>query len=235
LIADLVILLALLVGVFVGLSRGLIGPLVTEGAFLIALFVAAHVHGQFDGFLPVGWPRAGFVVVLVILGTMVLRLLARPLVAVWRGIPPLRIIDAPVGAVAHALAVFVLIYLGLGLVLDFDRGAYPLLKTAVATANVIDGYRQAVRDQPLLNGLVNDQVLKQLAQQAGVSPLPMSQVRQTEGFLRFYEQYIRTPLSTSKLAVVINQLGARLPIVGRPRPYLAGAQTALVLASGALP
>jgi hypothetical protein len=235
LIADLVILLALLVGVFVGLSRGLIGPLVTEGAFLVALFVAVHVHGQFDGFLPVGWPRSGFVVVLVILGTVVLRLLARPLVALWRGIPPLRIIDAPVGALAHALAVFVLIYLGLGLVLDFDRGAYPLLKTAVATANVIDGYRQAIRNQPLLNGLIDDQVLKQLAQQAGVSPMPMSQVRQTEGFLRVYEQYIRAPLSTSKLAPVINRLGTGLPIVGRPRPYLAGAQTAVHLASGALP
>jgi hypothetical protein len=233
--ADLVILLALLVGVFVGLTRGFIGPLITEGAFLVAIFITVHVHSQFDAFLPVGWLRTGFAVLMVIVLTAALRFLARPLIALWRAIPPLRIVDAPLGAVAHAFAVFVLIYLGLGVVLDFDRGAYPLLKAAVGTANAIDAYRQAVQQQPLLSGLIDDKVLKQLAQQAGPSPLPMQQVRQTEGFLNFYDQYIRKPLLTSKLAPFINRMGASLPIVGRSRPYLFGAQTAVLLAGRALP
>jgi hypothetical protein len=224
--ADLVIVLALLVGVYIGLTRGFIGPLVTEGAFLVAIYVTVHVHSQFDAFLPVGWLRTGFAVLMVLVLTTALRLLARPLVAIWRGIPPLRVVDPPLGVVAHAFAVFVLIYLGLGVVLDFDRGAYPLLRAAVGTANAIDSYRQAVQQQPLLKGLIDDRVLKQLAQQAGPSPLPMQQVRQTEGFLNFYDQYIRKPLLTSKLAPVINRTGARLPVVGRPRSYLFGAQTA---------
>ena len=130
---------------------------------------------------------------------------------------------------------FVLIYLGPGVILDFDRGVYPLLKAGVATANAIDSYRQAVQKQPLLNGFVDDPRLKQLVQQAGPNPLPMQQVRQVEGFLNFYDSYIRTPLSTSKVAPVINRLGSRLPIVGRPRPYLAGAQTALRLAASRTP
>ena len=233
--ADLVIVLALLVGVFVGLTRGLIGPLITEGAFLVAIYITVHVHGQFDAFLPIGWPRTGFAVLMVIVLTAALRFLARPLIAIWRGIPPLRVIDAPLGAVAHAVAFFVLIYLGLGIVLDFDRGAYPLLKAAVGTANAIDGYRHAVQQQPLLTGLIDDRVLKQLAQQAGPSPLPMQQVRQTEGFLNFYDQYIRQPLLTSRLAPAINRLGAGLPIVGRSRPYLFGAQTAVRFAAQAVP
>jgi uncharacterized membrane protein required for colicin V production len=233
--ADLVILLTLLVGVFVGLTRGFIGPLITEGAFLVAIFITVHVHSQFDAFLPVGWLRTGFAILMVIVLTAALRFLARPLISLWRAIPPLRIVDAPLGAVAHAFAVFVLIYLGLGVVLDFDRGAYPLLKAAVGTANAIDAYRQAVQQQPLLSGLIDDKVLKQLAQQAGPSPLPMQQVRQTEGFLNFYDQYIRKPLLTSKLAPFINRMGASLPIVGRSRPYLFGAQTAVLLAGRALP
>jgi len=233
--ADLVIILALLVGVYVGLTRGFIGPLITEGAFLVAIYITVHFHGRVDSFAPVGWLRTGFAVLMVIVLTAALRFLARPLVALWRGIPPLRVIDGPVGAIAHAFAVFVLIYLGLGVLLDFDRGAYPLLRAAVVTANAIDGYRQAVQQQPLLTGLVDDQVLKQLAQQAGPSPLPMQQVRQTEGFLNFYDQYLRKPLLTSKLAPQINRLGAGLPIVGRHRPYLFGSPTAARLAPQAAP
>jgi hypothetical protein len=234
-IADLLILLALLIGVYIGLTRGLIGPLFTEGALLGAIYLTVHWHSQFDGPLPFGWLRTGFAVLLFFALMITLRLLARPLVLAWRGIPPLRAIDAPLGAVAHAFAVLVLIYLGLGVVLDFDRGVYPLLKAAVGTANAIHDYRQDVHDQPLLSGLIDDNRLKQLEQQAGPHPLPMQQVRQTEGFLNFYDKYLRRPLLTSKAAPVINRLGAGLPVVGRPRPYLFGAQPAARLAAGAVP
>jgi hypothetical protein len=226
-IADLVILAFLLIGVYIGLSRGLIGPLVTEGAFLVALYLVLHLHGLFDGFLPIGFLRTGLSIVLVFVLTFVLRLLARPLVMLWNAIPPLRVIDKPLGAVAHGFIAFVLLYLALGVVLDFDRGAYPLLKAGVATANAIENYRQSVQKQPLLNGYLNDPQLKQLEQQAGPSPLPMQQVRQVEGFLNFYDHNIRTPLLTSRAAPVINRVGAGLPIVGHPRPYLAGAKTSL--------
>jgi hypothetical protein len=227
LIADLVILVFLLVGVYIGLSRGLIGPLVTEGAFLVALYLVLHLHGLFDGFLAIGFLRSGLSILLVLVVTFVLRLLARPLVMLWKLIPPLRAIDAPLGAVVHGVIALVLLYLALGVVLDFDRGVYPLLKAGVATANAIESYRQSVKQQPLLNGYLNDQQLKQLEQQAGPSPLPMQQVRQVEGFLNFYDTYIRTPLLTSRAAPVINRVGAGLPVVGHPRPYLTGAKTSL--------
>ena len=225
--ADLVILGVLLIGVYIGLSRGLIGPLVAEGAFLVALYLVLHLHGLFDGVLSIGFLRTGLSIVLVFVLTFVLRLLARPLVLVWNAIPPLRVIDKPLGAVVHGFVAFVLLYLALGVILDFDRGVYPLLKAGVATANAIDSYRKSVQQQPLLNGYLDDQRLKQLEQQAGPNPLPMQQVRQVEGFLNFYDSYIRTPLLTSQAAPVINRMGARLPGVGHPRPYLTGARTAL--------
>jgi hypothetical protein len=61
----------------------------------------------------------------------------------------------------------------------------------------------------------------------------MQQVRQVEGFLNFYDRYIRTPLLTSQAAPVINRGGAGLPVVGHPRPYLAGAKTSLRPPAGA--
>jgi hypothetical protein len=231
--ADLVILGVLLIGVYIGLSRGLIGPLVAEGAFLVALYLVLHLHGLFDGFLAIGFLRTGLSIVLVLLLTFALRLLARPLVLVWNMIPPLRVIDKPLGAVVHGFIAFVLLYLALGVILDFDRGVYPLLKAGVATANAIENYRQSVQKQPLLNGYLNDQQLKQLEQQAGPSPLPMQQVRQVEGFLNFYDSDIRTPLLTSRAAPAINSAGARLPLVGHSRPYLAGARISLRPAASA--
>jgi len=93
-----------------------------------------------------------------------------------------------------------LVYLTLGVILDFDRNVYPLLKTGVATAEQIETYRQAVQGQPLLKGFVDDARLKQLVQQAGPNPLPMQQVRQVEGFLNFYDNNIRGPLLTSQAA-----------------------------------
>jgi hypothetical protein len=205
----------------------LIGPLVTEGAFLVALYLVLHLHGLFDGFLPIGFLRSGISMVMVFLLTFVLRLVARPLVMFWRMIPPLRAVDAPLGAVVHGFIAFVLIYLTLGVILDFDRGVYPLLRAGVASADAIEGYRKSVQRQPLLNGFVDDQRLKQLVQQAGPSPLPMQQVRQVEGFLNFYDRDIRSPLLTSRAAPAINSGGGHLPFVGHPRPYLAGARAAL--------
>src|ERR1700730_1812819 len=143
--ADLVILAFLLIAVYIGLSRGLIGPLVAEGAFLVALYLVLHLHGFFDGFLAIGFLRTGLSIVLVFVLTFVLRLLARPLVMVWNMIPPLRVIDKPLGAVVHGFIAFVLLYLALGTILDFDRGVYPLLKAGVATANAIENYRQSAQ------------------------------------------------------------------------------------------
>jgi uncharacterized membrane protein required for colicin V production len=223
--ADLVIIVVLLAGLFIGFRRGLIGPLVTECAFLISLYLVLHLHWLFDAALPFGFARTGVSIVLILVLTFALRLLARPLVMFWNVIPPLRAIDKPLGAVVHGIAAFVLIYLALGVILDFDRTVYPLMKAGVATAEQIQAYRQAVQSQPLLRGFVDDARLAQLVQQAGPNPLPMDQVRQVEGFLAFYENNIRSPLLTSQTAPLINRLGARLPLAGHPRAYLAGART----------
>lgn len=223
--ADFVILGVLLVGIYIGISRGLIGPLVTEGAFLIAIYLTLHLHGLVDGLVPIGFFRTGFSIVAVIILTLAIRLLGRPIVMLWNLVPPLKASDALLGGFFHAAMALVLLYLGLGVILDFDRGVYPLLKAGVATAEQIDAYRQAVQHQPLLNGFVDDKRLQQLVQQAGPNPLPMQQVRQVEGFLNFYDHEIRTPLLTSRAAPVINHLGSGLPIIGHSRPYLSGAST----------
>ena len=127
--ADLVIILILLAGLYIGISRGLIGPLLTEGAFLAALYLVLHLHAVFDWLLPFGFIRTGLSILLVFVLTFALRLLARPVVMLWKMIPPLKTLDAPLGGAVHALAALVLVYLALGVILDFDRNVYPLLKT----------------------------------------------------------------------------------------------------------
>ena len=53
-VADLAILLVLLIGVYVGVARGIYAPLATEGSFLAAILVVSHLHTGIDSFLPVG-------------------------------------------------------------------------------------------------------------------------------------------------------------------------------------
>ena len=224
-VADLVILLILLLGVYIGIARGLVGPLLSEGAFVVALVVVTHLHTGIDGFLPI---PGRLVVSAVLVGVLawLLRLAASPLAVAARRIPGIRTLDAPLGGVVHGLAAFVLVYLALGMVLDFDRNVYPLLQAGVVTATQLQQYRQAVEQRPWLSGFVDQQAITQQEAQAASQPVTVDTVARVEGFLNFYLNSIRKPLLVSRLAPIINTLGARLPVVGHSRPYLAGAAAA---------
>jgi hypothetical protein len=221
-VADLVILLVLLFGVYLGLARGLYGPLATEGAFVLALVVVANLHTGLDASLPVAG-RLAVSAVLVGVLTFLMRLALSPVVAVLRRAPVLGRIDRPAGGVAHGLAALLLVYLLLGLVLDFDRNVYPLLQAGVVTAHQLQDYRQAVNQRPWLRGFVDDQALRAQQAQAARQPVTVDTVARVEGFLNFYLQTVRNPLLQSRIAPIINRLGGQVPLIGHPRPYLAGA------------
>ena len=221
-VADLVILLVLLLGVYIGIARGLIGPLLSEGAFVLAIVLVTHLHTGVDSFLPIA---ARLLVSAVLVGILafLLRLAASPVAVVARRIPGIRRLDAPLGGIVHGLAAFLLMYLALGLVLDFDRNVYPLLQAGVVTANELQQYRHAVEQRPWLSGFVDQQALKDQEALAASQPVALDSVARVEGFLNFYLNDVRKPLLQSRFAPIINSIGARIPVIGHPRPYLAGA------------
>ena len=95
-LADLFIILVLLSAIYVGIARGLWGPLLTEGALLVAFFIDTRLVMPIVGaFLPLGWLLTGVGVVLFFAITIGFRILARPLFAILQRLPITRRIDAP--------------------------------------------------------------------------------------------------------------------------------------------
>ncbi|MFY9613809.1 MAG: CvpA family protein [Candidatus Dormiibacterota bacterium] len=226
-VADLVILMVLLVAVYVGIARGLWGPLLTEGAFLIGFLVDIRLVMPILGnVLASGALRTGVGVVVFVVVGIAIRFLAKPLYVILQRLPITRQIDSPAGAVVHGLVGFILLYLTLGLVLDFDRNVYPMLAAGVATAQQINDYQQAINDRPYLHGVVDEQQLKQAQAQAQVKPIPDDVLLKAEKFLDFYVTNVRNPLIDSRLAPIINRVGEKLPVFGQARPYMTGAKHA---------
>ena len=134
-VADLVIALVLLSAIYIGIARGLWGPLLTEGAFVIAFVVDTRVVmpgvANMVGAGPIR--TAAGVVVFFVIG-IAIRFLAKPVYLALQRLPITRHIDEPAGAIVHGLVGVVLVYLLLGVILDFDRNVYPMLAAGVATA-----------------------------------------------------------------------------------------------------
>lgn len=221
-VADLVILLVMVVGVYVGVARGLFGPLAAEGALVVSILVVSRLHTGIDAFLPVGARLVVSAVLFFILAGL-LRLVLSPIVGALRRTPGLRSVDSPAGGAVHGIAAFLAIYLVLGLILDFDRNVYPLLRAGVVSAHDLQQYQQAVQQRPWLRGYVDQQALKEQEANAARQPVTVDTVARVEGFLNFYLQDVRNPLLKSRAAPAVNYLGAKIPLVGHPRPYLAGA------------
>ncbi|MFN2462680.1 MAG: CvpA family protein [Candidatus Dormibacteria bacterium] len=221
-VADLVIVVVLLLGVYIGLARGLYGPLASEGALVMAVYAVSRLHTWIDSWLQV-LGRLVVSAVLVLFLAFLLRLALSPVVAALRRAPLTSTLDRPTGGLVHGVAALLLLYLCIGVVLDFDRNVYPLLEAGVLTAHQLQDYRQAVEQRPWLKGYVDDQALRRQQAEAANQNVTVDTVARVEGFLNFYLADVREPLLHSRLAPIINYLGGLVPMVGHPRPYLVGA------------
>jgi hypothetical protein len=218
-VLDLVLALVLVAAVFIGLRRGLVGPLVGELGFLVAVVLTIRFHAQADRLLT-GVPEWLVTPVMTILLTIVIGILTRPLVGLLRRVPVIGSIDRSAGAAANGVLAFLLIYWAIGAVLDFDRQVYPTLRTGLITAQQIEQYRGVIAANPVAKQYANDAQIRQAERIAAQNPLPVRALQQVEQFLDFYVRDVRDPLLGSKLAPIINDLGGRLPLVGHPRPWL---------------
>lgn len=225
-VADLIILMVILSAVYIGIARGLWGPLLAEGAFLLAFLIDIRIIMPAVGSsIPAPLRTVVGIVIFFVLG-FVLRFLSRPLYIMLQRLPITRRIDEPAGAVLHGFIAFVVLYLLLGVVLDFDRHVYPIVRSGVATAQAIDDLQNAVTGQPVLAGVVDQKTLSDLKNQAIPKPIPEAALRGAAKSLDNYITYVRDPLIASHLAPIINSVGGKLPFIGHDRPYLEGAKYA---------
>jgi hypothetical protein len=228
-LADAVILLVIALAVLWGLRRGLIQPLMGEVAFLLAIAISVQFHGFFEALVPKVVPRfmVGFLTVIVL--SFGLGLAAQPLVKVIRALPIVRDLDIVAGAIFHGLIAFVLLYLAVGAIVDFDSRVYPMVASGNVSAGNVRDYYKMILSNPVTRAYAGgekiDEALRQIDQQPNHA-IPLSQFQKLAQILDFYVKDVREPMLHSRLAPVINSIGGHIPLIGHPRPYLTGASTA---------
>ena len=219
--ADAIILLVLVAALYLGLRRGLIAPMISWFSFFIALALVLRFHELLDAYLTAGWKRALGTIAAVFGLTVLINLLATPLVKILRRVPGVGPLDRVAGAVFNVGLAFLLLYIALAAVLDFDARIYPAIQSGVVTARELGDYRAAALASPWLRLLVSDDQLARLQRTTGAQGIPLADMQKVEGFLDFYVKNVRDPLVQSRLAPVINNVGGQVPFLGHPRPYLA--------------
>jgi uncharacterized membrane protein required for colicin V production len=228
-LADAVILLVLAIAILWGLRRGLIRPLIGEAAFLIAIALSVQFHSVFEVLAPKAIPRfmVGFLSVIVL--SFAIGFAAKPLATMLRALPVVRDLDIVAGTILHGLIALILLYLAVGAIIDFDSHVYPMVASGNVTIDQVNDYQKLILSNPVTRAYAGgekiDEALKQMDKQPNHS-MPLTQFQKLAQILDFYVNDVREPMLHSRLAPIINNVGGHIPLIGHPRPYLAGASTA---------
>jgi len=212
---DAVIVLAVGLGVYIGWSRGLLGPLLAEATFLISYWVVLTHPGLVSSLAPAGVPRPlamiGLPVVLAlavgVIGGMVLG-------AVFR-IPLTRQLDKVLGAAVNGGVAFVIVYvLLLGLV-GAGTVLGPITRAGLIGSSQVGVMRTLLSQYPQAAGVVPPGELGQLASATSTHPIPFADLSQYAKVIDYYEHDLRPALASSQLAPLVLRLGSHIPVIGR--------------------
>jgi uncharacterized membrane protein required for colicin V production len=213
-LVDLAIVVVIGLGILAGWKNGLIGPLLAEGTFLLTYWIVS-THPSLVSLIPASVPRPLAVLLLPIALGLVVGFFGRMIfMSVFR-LPLTRGIDKLLGAAANGGLAFVIVYvvlLGLasaGTVLD------PLTKVKSIQPSQVAAMQMLLAENPQVAGFVPSGELGQLAALASVHPVALAQLGQYAQVINYYEHTLRPQLATSRLAPLVIQYGARLPIIGR--------------------
>jgi hypothetical protein len=130
-------------------------------------------------------------------------------------LPLTRTLDKLLGAAANGAVAFVIVYVvllglvGAGNVLD------PLTKVRSIQPTQVAAMQMLLAEHPQVAGFVPSGELGQLAAISSVHPIALAQLGQYAQVINYYENTLRPQLATSRLAPLVAQYGARLPIIGR--------------------
>ena len=213
-LVDLAIVAVIGLGILVGWKNGLIGPLLGEGTFLLSYWIVS-THPSLAGLIPAGVPRPLAVLLLPTALGLVVGFVGRMIFMSFFRLPLTRSIDKVLGAAANGGLAFVIVYVvlvglaGAGTVLD------PLTKVGSIQPPQVAAMQMLLAENPQVAGFVPSGELGQLASVASAHPVGLAQLGQYAQVINYYEKSLRPQLATSRLAPVVLQYGARLPIIGR--------------------
>jgi uncharacterized membrane protein required for colicin V production len=211
---DVAIVVVIGLGVLIGWRKGLIGPLLAEGTFLLSYWVVS-THPAFAGLVPSSVPRPLAVFILPIALGLIVGFVGRMVFMSLFRLPLTRSVDKILGAVANGGLAFVIVYVvllglaGAGTVLD------PLTTVAAVRAPQVAAMQMLLAENPQVAGFVPSGELGQLASVASAHPVGLAQLGQYAQVINYYERTLRPALATSQLAPLVLRYGARLPIIGR--------------------
>src|SRR3984893_1973850 len=211
---DLAIVVVIGLGILIGWKKGLVGPLLAEGTFLLAYWIVS-THPARVIFLPARFPRPLATLILpVVLGLFVGFVGRAVFMSLFR-LPLTRTFDKLLGAAANGALAFVIVYVvllgmvGAGNVLD------PLTRVASIRASQVTTMQMLLAQNPQVAGFVPSGELGQLAAVSSVHPVAFGQLGQYAQVINYYENTLRPQLATSRLAPPLLPYGARLAIIGR--------------------
>jgi uncharacterized membrane protein required for colicin V production len=213
-LVDLAIVVVIGLGILVGWKNGLIGPLLAEGTFLFAYWIVS-THPSLVSVIPASVPRPLATLLLPIALGLVVGFVGRMVFMSFFRLPLTRTLDKLFGAAANGGLAFVIVYVvllglaGAGTVLD------PLTRVSSIQPSQVTAMQMLLAENPAVAGFVPSGELGQLASVASMHPVALAQLGQYAQVINYYEHTLRPQLATSRLAPLVVQYGARLPIIGR--------------------
>jgi len=213
-VVDLAIVVVIGLGILVGWKNGLIGPLLAEGTFLLSYWIVS-THPSLVSVIPASVPRPLATLLLPIALGLLVGFVGRMVFMSFFRLPLTRTLDKLLGAAANGGLAFVIVYVvllglaGAGTVLD------PLTRVSTIQPSQVTAMQMLLAANPAVAGFVPSGELGQLASVASVRPVALAQLGQYAQVINYYEHTLRPQLATSRLAPLVIQYGARLPIIGR--------------------
>jgi uncharacterized membrane protein required for colicin V production len=214
-IVDLSILLLVGFGLFIGWSRGLIGPLLAEAGFVITFLVVSTHPGWFDSLLP-GTPRPLIILGLPIVIGLAVGVMGRLLFGAMFRLPLARSMDKLLGAGVHGLLGVAVAYVVLLGVSGIDRVLGPINGVMAIRSSQVAAMSTLLAHYPQAGSIVTSTELAHLNRAASVQPVPVAQLGQYSQLLSWYEKDFRPQVAHSVLAPIVARVGEHLPIIGRP-------------------
>jgi hypothetical protein len=214
-IVDVGILVAVGFGLYLGWSRGLIGPLLAEAGFLVTFLVVSTHPAWFDSLLP-GTPRPLIIFGLPIVIGLAVGIVGRLVFGAMFSLPLARSVDRLLGAALHGLLGVAVCYIALLGVSGIDRVMGPINGVMAIRTSQVAAMSTLLSQYPQAGAFVTSAELAQLNRATGLQPVPVAQLGQYSQLLSWYEKDFRPQIAHSRLAPLVIRIGENLPIIGRP-------------------
>lgn len=213
---DAAIVIVVGLGLLLGWSRGLIGPLLAEAGFLVTFWIVITHPALLDALVPPSIPRPFAMVALPGLIGLVTGIVGRILLGTAFRLPLARQADRVLGAAVHGALAGVIVYVALLGLAGVDHVLGPISGVATIGSPQVAAARSLLGRYPEAGSFIDPAQLAQLGSVAALHPVPFTALGQYAQALAWYERELRPQLRSSRLAPLVLRLGARLPVIGRP-------------------